>query len=117
MKIRGELKSKATLQALQQLKSKIGKYAFGNSTHPSAKCRVSIGNASFSASVRKDLSGKCKCSNSQHYTPTDDDHLANLSTNNAPTHLNLTNVYTPNTVANTITLIDTGAVHESYAGT
>jgi len=61
--------------------------------------------------------GKCKCSLPQHCTPTDDDHLANLLSNYAPMHLNFTNVYTPITVANTFTLIDTGALHGSYAGT
>ena len=61
--------------------------------------------------------GKCKCSLPQNCTPTDDDHLANLLSNYAPMHLNFTNVYTPITVANTFTLIDTGASHGSYAGT
>jgi len=61
--------------------------------------------------------GKCKCSLPQHCIPTDDDHLANLLSNYAPMHLNFTNVYTPITVANTFTLIDTGALHGSYAGT
>ena len=40
--------------------------------------------------------GKCKCitPTNDHCISTDDEHLANLLNNNAPTHLNPTNVYT-----------------------
>jgi hypothetical protein len=63
--------------------------------------------------------GKCKCSihSDEQCTLTDDEHLATLTKTNAPSHLNFTNIYTPTVVTNTYTLIDTGAIHGSYAGT
>ena len=62
---------------------------------------------------------KCKCSNhhDDHGTFTDDEHLATLLNSNAHLHLNFTNIYTPTVIANTYALIDTGAIHGSYAGT
>ena len=63
--------------------------------------------------------GKCKCSihNDEHCTLTDEEYLATLVKTNAPLHLNFTNIYTPTVVTNTYALIDTGAIHGSYAGT
>jgi len=63
--------------------------------------------------------GKCKCSIhcDEQCTPTDDEHLATIANTSTPLHLNFTNIYTPTVITNTYALIDTGAIHGSYAGT
>ena len=47
----------------------------------------------------------------------DDEHIATIVQLNTSHLLNFTNVYTPTVMANTYALIDTGALHGSYAGT